>query len=68
VNCLWAIGGIFANGNFILFVLLIFGPGSLIYNINSEIPIIILWVLSCVLNFYAGMRAIPPRKYEIFKK
>ncbi|UCC20142.1 MAG: hypothetical protein JSV62_02340 [Promethearchaeota archaeon] len=27
----------------------------------SEVPVIVLWGLSSIVNFYAGMRAIPPR-------
>jgi len=66
VNCLWAIGGIFAN--FIFYLVLSAYFDSAYYNVTSEVPIIMLWVVSCALNFYAGMRAIPPRKKDIYKK
>jgi len=58
VNCIWAIGGTFINFFFAV----------LSSNITFEIPIIVLWLLSCVLNFYAGIRATPPRKKETYKK
>ena len=41
---------------------LFFSFFGLIYEFNiSEIPVIVLWGLSCVFNIYAAMRAIPPR-------
>jgi hypothetical protein len=72
VNILMAIGGILVNYIFMLILSLVFsslgGTYYGYYEISSEIPIIMLWVLSCILNLFARMYAIPPRKFESYKK
>jgi hypothetical protein len=56
VNSVWAISGILFR------IFLGFLP---YFEVNlSEIPVIVLLGLSSALNFYAGMRAIPPRLQE----
>ncbi|MFX1426700.1 MAG: hypothetical protein ACFFBE_09630 [Promethearchaeota archaeon] len=72
VNILVAIGGILVNYIISLIISLVSGllGGSsyIYYELSSEVPIILLWVLSCILNLFARMYAIPPRKFEDYKK